>query len=116
MNKQASRSKPRRQPVRKEVKPGPPASDKDAAALIEPSEPIALKPDGYYWQTENGRREFGPFESYELAAADMHVGEENLGTTNNLTEVEDEIGVASWIDADTGTLAEGQSPPHLEGE
>ena len=84
--------------------------------LLLPADPITSKPDGFYWQTENGHREFGPFESYELAAADMHVGEENLGPGDALNQVEAEIGIAGWIDADTGSLAEGQSPPHIERE
>jgi hypothetical protein len=86
------------------------------AELLAPADPISLKPDGYYWQTEDGHREFGPFESYELAAADLHVGEENLGPSDALNQVEAEIGIAGWIDADTGSPAEGQSPPHLERE
>jgi hypothetical protein len=31
-----------------------------------------------------------------------------------LREVERDIGINEWIDAETGEPAEGQSPPHLE--
>ena len=33
-----------------------------------------------------------------------------------LDEAEDEIGINSWIDDETGEPAEGQSPPHIERE
>lgn len=33
-----------------------------------------------------------------------------------LPELEREIGMADWIDPQTGEPAEGQSPPHLEEE
>ena len=31
-----------------------------------------------------------------------------------LEEAESELGINDWIDPETGELAEGQSPPHLE--
>lgn len=33
-----------------------------------------------------------------------------------LQEAEDEIGINSWMDSETGEPAEGQSPPHIERE
>jgi hypothetical protein len=33
-----------------------------------------------------------------------------------LQEAEDEIGIADWIDPETGEPAEGQSPPRLDEE
>ena len=33
-----------------------------------------------------------------------------------LAEAESEIGVADWIDGDSGAPAEGQSPTHIERE
>jgi hypothetical protein len=33
-----------------------------------------------------------------------------------LAEAESELGVSDWIDPDSGGLAEGQSPTHLERE
>ncbi len=90
-----------------------------ASAAAEPTpdslpDVINLRPDGYYWQAPDGAQEFGPFESYELASADIHTGEEGLAPDESLPEVEDQIGIAGWIDAETGAPAEGQSPPHLE--
>ena len=76
-------------------------------------DPISLKPDGYYWIGQNGNLEVGPFESYELAAADLHAGEESLAPTETLPEIEAEIGISAWIDPETGEPAQGHSPPHL---
>ena len=39
-----------------------------------------------------------------------------LRMRETLQEAEDELGVADWIDPDTGELAEGQSTPHLSDE
>jgi hypothetical protein len=33
-----------------------------------------------------------------------------------LPDLEREIGIADWLDPQTGEPAEGQSPPHLEAE
>jgi hypothetical protein len=33
-----------------------------------------------------------------------------------LAEAESELGLADWIDGETGELAQGQSPTHLERE
>lgn len=35
---------------------------------------------------------------------------------DTLPELEREIGIADWLDPQTGEPAEGQSPPHLESE
>ncbi|WP_245213704.1 hypothetical protein [Rhodoferax sp. AJA081-3] len=74
-------------------------------------------PNGYYWITPDGKQEFGPFDSVELALADMQsASEESAEPGETLREAEDEIGVADWIDPDTGALAEGQSTPHFRNE
>ncbi len=74
-------------------------------------------PDGYYWVTPDGKQEFGPFDSLELALADMQLAsEESAEPGETLQEAEDEIGVADWINPDTGELAEGQSTPRLQDE
>lgn len=74
-------------------------------------------PDGYYWITPDGKQEFGPFESLELALADMQsASEDSAEPGETLQEAEDELGVADWIDPDTGELAEGQSTPRLQDE
>lgn len=76
--------------------------------------PIVEHPDGYYWSLD-GDEEFGPCETYELAeAARDAVGDEAVAPGDALMEAEREIGIADWIDAETGEPAQGQSPPHLE--
>lgn len=75
---------------------------------------IVLRPDGYHWQSPDGKREFGPFASLELALADMMAAAEELPEEGeSLQDAENELGLADWIDADTGSLAEGHSTPHL---
>jgi hypothetical protein len=80
-------------------------------------ESIMLRPDGYYWQTPDGKHDFGPFESIELALADRGaIDEQDPEPGETLQEAEDEIGIAGWIDPETGEPAEGQSPPRYEQE
>lgn len=78
-------------------------------------EQITMRGDGHYWQAPDGKQEFGPFESVELALADMGAADEQAPMPGEtLQEAEDEIGIADWIDPETGAPAEGQSPPRLE--
>ena len=42
--------------------------------------------------------------------------EDSLSPEETLQEAENEIGIADWIDPETGEPAEGQSPPKLEAE
>jgi hypothetical protein len=92
----------------------PPAVSESSTVEANPL-PIVERPDGYYWQAPDGHQEFGPFESYELAEAQRDaVGNEALAPGETLQEAEHEIGIADWIDAETGEPAEGESPPHLQ--
>ena len=80
-------------------------------------DPVVARPDGFYWVASDGRQEFGPFDTVELARADMGAADEHAPEpAETLQEAEDEIGIATWIDPDTGEPAEGQAPPHLEME
>lgn len=75
---------------------------------------IVLRPDGYHWQSPDGKNEFGPFATLELALADMMSAAEDAPEVGeSLQEAEGELGQADWIDRDTGSLAEGHSTPHL---
>jgi hypothetical protein len=79
--------------------------------------PIIERPDGYYWIGADGRQEFGPFDSIEAARADRDSGDEGAPAPGEtLQEAELEIGIADWIDPETGAPAEGHSPPHLEND
>lgn len=76
---------------------------------------IMMRPDGYYWQTTDGKQEVGPFDSLESAWADAEANvDEGQEPGETLQEAEDEIGISGWIDPETGELAEGQSHPRLE--
>lgn len=82
-----------------------------------PAPPIFARPDGFYWQAPDGKQEFGPFETFDAAQADRDAAEEQaLEPGETLQEVESEIGIADWIDPETGEPAEGQSQPRLEPE
>jgi hypothetical protein len=79
--------------------------------------PIHERPDGYYWCTADGHREFGPFTSYELARMDRDSFDERAPQPGeSLDEAEDELGIGKWIDPETGAPAEGASPPHLDDD
>lgn len=78
---------------------------------------VIHRPDGYYWVAVNGKQEFGPFKTLELALADMQSASEEVAEPGEtLQEAEDELGVSDWIDPDTGELAEGLSTPRLHDE
>jgi hypothetical protein len=82
------------------------SADYDRTRIIE-------RPDGFYWQDKASGEEFGPFATLIEAAADMESGAGNGGVGESLEEAESEIGIADWIDPETGQPAE-ESIPHLE--
>ena len=85
------------------------------AASVGDDSAICGRPDGWYWAAPDGHQEFGPFASRDLARVDRdRFDEQGLEATETVQEAEREIGVADWIDAETGEPAEGQSPPHFE--
>lgn len=92
-----------------------PAVEEDERSDDGLDESITLRPDGYYWQAPDGKQDIGPFESMELALADMEAaGDETQEPGETLQEAEDEIGISDWIDPETGEPAEGQSHPRLQ--
>ena len=74
---------------------------------------IVERSDGFYWQRRDDGRLFGPFASLAQAIEDMETDEGNLEAGEPLEEAESEIGMADWIDPETGQPAE-DSVPHLE--
>lgn len=81
----------------------------------ESNEELAERPDGWYWAAPDGHQEFGPFESPALARADRdRYSEEAPSEGETVQEAASEIGIADWIDPETGLPAEGESPPHFE--
>ena len=72
---------------------------------------LTERPDGFYWQSKTGGEEFGPFPTLLAAVLDMQYrdnGEVEPGET--LDEAEGEIGIADWIDPETGEPAEENVP------
>ena len=72
------------------------------------------RPDGFYWRDDRSGEEFGPFATLVEALEDMEYGAEaGLEVGETVDEAEEEIGIAGWIDADTGLPAE-ESVPRFE--
>lgn len=96
------------------------AADSEVGELgdVAGAERVIARPDGHHWLSLDGRREFGPFDSYEEALADMQADDEESAAEpgETLQEAELEIGIADWIDPDTGEPAEGLSTPRLQDE
>ena len=112
MNRKSTPSTPRPPRLRRRgaarvIAETPAHTPADDAAFVE-------HPDGWYWIAPDGHQQFGPFASRLAAGADRdRVSEESVDEAESLREAEFEIGIADWIDAETGEPAEGQSPPHL---
>ena len=84
------------------------ASPQGAGRILE-------RPDGFYWENE-ARELRGPFVTRAEAEADRLAGGELAGdfeAGESLQEAESEIGMAEWIDPDTGGPAEDHIP-HIE--
>jgi len=91
--------------------------DEEEIDARDPAERIVSHPDGYYWQALDGRQEIGPFATLAEALADMDSGDASgWAPGETLAEAESELGVSDWVDADSGSLAEGQAHTHLERE
>jgi hypothetical protein len=74
---------------------------------------VVEHPDGWYWVAPDGRQQFGPFESMEAVLADMDIADADPDAGQTLAETERVMGLADWIDPDTGMLAE-DTPVRLE--
>lgn len=77
---------------------------------------IALRPDGYYWSASGSRGDVGPFASWSEALADMAADDDAPEVGETLQEAESDIGIADWIDPETGEPAEGLCPPHIDSD
>ncbi len=94
---------------------GAPAQDDEGEEAA--SGVVVLRPDGYHWMAADGRHEFGPFATREEAMASLlQAVEEGVEPGESLEEAEQELGLANWVDTETGCLAEGLSTPHLVDE
>lgn len=83
--------------------------DYDPARVLE-------RPDGFYWQDKLTDKLYGPFPTLLEAIEDMQASDdEAYGEGESLEEAESEIGMADWIDPETGEPAE-DLPPHRISE
>jgi hypothetical protein len=75
---------------------------------------IIERPDGFYWRDNDTDDTFGPFTTRANAIADMQFNaDSDIEPGETLQEAEAQIGIADWIDQDTGAPAE-QWVPRLE--
>jgi hypothetical protein len=82
----------------------PTPSEDDQTQVIE-------RPDGFYWQDKLTEKVYGPFPTWLEAAQDMQEQNDNgYEEGESLEDAEAEIGIANWIDPQTGEPAEGVSP------
>lgn len=74
--------------------------DYDQTRVIE-------RPDGFYWQDKQSDELYGPFATLLEAVQDMqNHNDSGYEEGESLQEAEAEIGIADWIDPETGRLAE----------
>jgi len=71
---------------------------------------IIERPDGFYWQKKDGGDEFGPFPTLLEAEQDMQSQNGDIEPGETLAEAESEIGIADWVDPETGLPAEEGIP------
>ena len=80
------------------------SSDYDRARIVE-------RPDGFYWQARDSGKESGPFPTLIEAVEDMQYNaDSDYEPGESLEQAEAEIGIADWVDPDTGELAEELKP------
>ncbi|MGH8518499.1 MAG: hypothetical protein ACREUE_13690 [Panacagrimonas sp.] len=83
----------------------------EAAAL---QDRVIERPDGFYWESKQKGETHGPFATLAEAEADMLSGGAAAGAEDlepdTLQEAESELGIAEWIDPDTGGPAEDNVP------
>lgn len=88
------------------TEPPEPTADDDTTRVIE-------RTDGFYWQRLKDGKEFGPFATLAAAIEDSEYADSDQEAGEPLEEAESEIGIADWIDPETGQPAE-DSVPRLE--
>lgn len=74
---------------------------------------IIERPDGFYCQHIQTGEESGPFATRIEAAEEAEYGNADIELGESLQEAESEIGIADWIDPETGQPAE-EFIPHIE--
>lgn len=71
---------------------------------------VIERPDGFYWQDKLTGELYGSFATLLEAVQDMQSqGGKGFEEGESLEEAESEIGIADWIDPETGEPAEDMS-------
>lgn len=82
-----------------------PPPEYDRSRIIE-------RPDGFFWQDRTVGKMFGPFPTLLDAIQDMEYNDDSdYEPGETLEEAEAELGIADWIDPDTGLP--GEETHHL---
>lgn len=72
---------------------------------------IFERPDGYYWEDIDTRKTYGPFATLLEVQNDMRYSSDAQAEPGEtVEEAESEIGIADWIDPETGDPAEEHVP------
>jgi hypothetical protein len=75
---------------------------------------IVEHPDGFYWTDSETGEAYGPFQTLDEAVQNMEYQDDSdYEPAETLEEAEAELGIAGWVDPDTGELAE-DTFTHLE--
>ena len=83
-------------------------SENDQARILE-------RPDGFYWQDTVTGQQYGPFATRIEALQDMELQNDNsIEEGESLEDAEEEIGISTWIDPETGEPAEDMSTRHSD--
>ena len=78
-------------------------SENDQTRILE-------RPDGFYWQDTLTEQQYGPFATRVEAVQDMELQNDNgYEEGESLEDAEEEIGISTWIDPETGEPAESLS-------
>ena len=72
---------------------------------------VIERPHGFFWQSKEDGREYGPFDTLVEAVLDMQSEDDQTPAPGeSLKEAESELGIADWIDPETGQPAEEERP------
>jgi hypothetical protein len=72
---------------------------------------VIERPDGFYWQSIEDEREYGPFATLVEAVADMQSDDSDEVFADDLDGVREAgevLGVPEWVDPETGHLADDE--------
>jgi hypothetical protein len=89
------------------------AAPRNTSRADEAQGRLLERPDGFYWESRETKELRGPFPTRAEAEGDMLAGGAGGGefeAGETLQEAESEIGMAEWIDPDTGGPAEDNIP------